>query len=456
MKKFKTAVMSAAAIILSLTLTGCVGKEPNEIAYIVALGIDMSEGENYEITIQYANPTEISGGEEGGKAGSAIIENISVQAPNLYAAIGLANKIVSKTFYLSHARIIVVSQEVAEKGLRDITETFIRSDDLRPDIYLAVSLDGANEYLSAVKPAMEVNPAKYYQLVYDKNSFMGIPAGSAKDFFFGIETKNFDSFLPIAGVVGSGGEDKESQKSESSDAREEGGLSGAGADEKGGGSSEGGGEESDLSEENTKQSDAPENERGFEYKMKDYIGGQAAIELKNKSESMGSAIFEGDKMVGTIGSIEGQMFKLLMGDYKYSYITVFNKHTPDEPVTLKMIQGKKPHYDIDIENKKINVEMFLEGDVSSLPADYNIESDIEEFQNDSGKYIGEDCTRFMSDFIKTHDSDTFRLKERCKQKFLTNKSYDEFKESVNFKEYDVNVTVDFKIRRTGLVMREGD
>ena len=443
MKGFKTAAVSFAALLLSLTLTGCVGKEPNEIAYIVALGIDMSEGNNYEITIQYANPTEISGGEEGGKAGSAIIENISVQAPNLYAAIGLANKIVSKTFYLSHARIIVVSREVAEKGLRDITETFIRSDDLRPDIYLAVSPDGANEYLSAVKPAMEVNPAKYYQLVYDKNSFMGIPAGSAKDFFFGIETKNFDSFLPIAGVVGNG----EGDEDKSSGGEETGGLGESSSSE-----NEGGGD--DMSDKNTKQSEAPENERGFEYKMKDYVGGQAAIELKNKSESMGSAIFEGDKMVGTIGSIEGQMFKLLMGDYKYSYITVFNEQTPEEPVTLKMIQGKKPRYDIDIENKKINVDMFLEGDVSSLPADYNIESDIEAFQKSSEKYIGEDCERFMSDFIKTYDSDTFRLKERCKRKFLTNKSYDEFKESVNFKEYEVSVNVNFKIRRTGLVMRE--
>ncbi|MCH5209508.1 MAG: hypothetical protein J1F01_00950 [Oscillospiraceae bacterium] len=501
MKKFKALVVIAIIVILSFCLTGCVGKEPNEIAYIVAIGIDMmDEYDDYEITIQYANPTEISGGEEGGKAGSSIIENISVQAPNIYAAIGLANRIVSKTFYLSHTRIIVVSREVAQKGLQDITETFIRSDDLRPDIYLAVSLDGANKYLDSVKPAMEVNPAKYYQLIYDKNSFMGIPVGSAKDFFFGIETENFDSLLPVAGVIGNGTDNKSSgegngggssqeggapgggESSEEGDisgsgglsggnssseggasggegssnggASEEGGMSGAGVSEKGSGGSSDSSSDESSSDENSKQKEAPENEQGFEYKMKDYIGGQAAIELKNKSESMGSAIFNSDKMIGTIGSIESQMFKLLMGDYNYSYITVFSEQTPNEPVTVKTIQGKTPKYDIDIKKKSIDVKLFLEGDVSSLPADYNIENDIANFEDNASKYLAEGFAKFMSDFIKTCDSDIFRLKERCKYKFLTNDKYNEFKESVNFKEYSVNVNVDFKIRRTGLVMRE--
>ena len=417
MRKLRAVAAVVIITVLSLTLSSCVGKEPNEIAYIVALGIDMIDDNNYEITLQYANPTQISGGEEGGKAGSAIIENISVQAPNIYAAVGLANRIVSKTFYLSHAKIIVVSQEVAEKGLKDITETFIRSDDLRPDIYLAVSLDGANEYLSSVKPAMEVNPAKYYQLIYDKNSFMGIPVGSAKDFFFGIETGDFDSFLPIAGVIGNGG-DSSSDSGENSGGgtSEEGGQSGesgseqsTGGEDSGSSSAEGSADEN-SSEENSKQKDAPENDRGFEFRMKDYIGGQAAIELKNKSESMGSAIFKGDKMIGTIGSIEAQMFKLLMGDYNYSYITIFNDQTPDKPVTVKTMQGQLPKYDIDIENKTVNVELFLEGDVSSLPADYNIENDIKGFEENAGKFIGDDCTKFMSDFLKTFDSDTFRLK----------------------------------------------
>ncbi len=115
MRKFKIIALTALIVTFTLTLSGCFGREPNEIAYIVALGIDKAENENYEITIQYANPTQISGGasEEGGKGGNQIVENVTVESPTIYGAIGLANHIVSKTFTLSHAKLIVFSSDIA-------------------------------------------------------------------------------------------------------------------------------------------------------------------------------------------------------------------------------------------------------------------------------------------------------------------------------------------------------
>ena len=434
---FKAVIMTIIIVISLFTLSGCVGKEPNEIAYVVALGIDSAENNNYKITIQYANPTQISGGtsEEGGKAGSEIVGNIVVEAPNIYSAIGLANQIESKNFSLSHAKLIVFSKEVAEKGLKDITETFIRSEELRPDVYLAVALGEASEYLTSVKPVMEVNPAKYYQLIFDKNNLVGIAEGVAKNFFFGIETGDYDSLLPIAGVIG--GEE------------ESGGQSGGGSSE--GGSSQG---ESEKPQKNTKQQEAPMNESGFEYKMRDYVAGQSAIELKSKSEAMGSAIFKGDKMVGMMGSIQTEIFKLLEYDYKYSYITLYNEKTPDNPVTVKSTQERCPKYDIDINNKKINIELFIESDIYSLPSDYNIESDIENFEKNSEKYIEEACEKFMTEFLQNYDCDIFRLNEKCKKQFLTNAEYDEFKKNVDYSDFDVDIKANFKIRRTGLVVRE--
>ena len=62
-------IITIIVVVLTTLLTGCTGKEPNEIAYVVALGIDSTDDDNYKITIQYANTTQISGGasESGGK-----------------------------------------------------------------------------------------------------------------------------------------------------------------------------------------------------------------------------------------------------------------------------------------------------------------------------------------------------------------------------------------------------
>ena len=156
-------------------------------------------------------------------------------------------------------------------------------------------------------------------MIFNKNNLMGIPEGVAKNFFFGIETNNFDTTLPVAGVIGSEekGGNKSQDSSGSSGGEGKNGDSGGeessggmeaeqqtgGESQEGGGSSEGS-SDSGEPQENTKHDDAPVNEKGFEYKMRDYVDGESAVEASNKSEAMGSAIFEGDKMVGIFGSIE--------------------------------------------------------------------------------------------------------------------------------------------------------
>lgn len=439
MKKFKKIALTVVTVIFSLTLSSCMGREPNEIAYIVALGIDKAENDNYEITIQYANTTQISGGasEEGGKVGNQIVENVTVESPTIYGAIGLANHIVSKTFTLAHAKLIVFSREIAENGLKDLVETFIRSEELRPDVYLAVASDKANKYLMGINPAMEVNPAKYYQLIFDKNALIGMPDGVAKNFFFSVETDDYDSLLPLAGVI----EGLQEQENEPSDE-----SSGKGKENSSG--------TSQNDTKNEKQKDAPMNDSKFEYKIKSYTGGQAAIEQKNKSEAIGSAVFRDDKMIGTIGSVETGIYKLLIGDYEYSYLTLYNQKTPQTPVTVKSMKQKLPRYDIDIENKRIKISLFLEGDIYSLPADYNIERDIKNFEKNSEKYIEEASEKFIKDFMKQYNCDIFRLSERTKPKFMTNDEYNEFRDTVDYSEYDFEVDVEFEVRRTGLIVRD--
>lgn len=43
-----------------MCLCSCGGEEPNNVAYVVALGIDKAESDNYEITVQFAKTNQIS------------------------------------------------------------------------------------------------------------------------------------------------------------------------------------------------------------------------------------------------------------------------------------------------------------------------------------------------------------------------------------------------------------
>ena len=424
-------IITIIVVVLTTLLTGCTGKEPNEIAYVVALGIDSTDDDNYKITIQYANTTQISGGasESGGKAGSEIVDNVTIEAPNIYAGVGLANNIVSKSFSMSHAKLIVFSKEVAEKGVKDMIET--------------------NDYLTSVNPEMEVNPAQYYQLIYQKNQLVGIPDGQLREFFTGLYTDNYDSILPVAGVIeGSGGNSQNDDKGQSKDSQNEG--------------SEGSSESLDSFEskssnekdEKEKEKDAEKNTSKYEYDIKNYVGGETAIEKKNKAEAIGAAVFEKDKMVGELGEVETEICKMLKGDYTYSYLTYYNNDTPDIPITVKTTQQKKPKYKIDTDKKTVDIELYIESDLYSLPADYNVENKIEDFERDVANYTSSACTEFINNFTKKYNSDILKLNEKVKYKFLTNNQYNWFKKNVGWSEYKFSVCTNFKVRRTGLIVRE--
>ena len=428
----KIVIMTIIIVILSSILTGCGGREPNEIAYIVALGIDNADNGNYKITIQYANTTQISGGggEEGGKAGSKIVDNIIVEGPDIYAGIGLANNIVSKIFSMSHTKLIVFSDEIASAGIKNIIETIKRSEELRPDIFLAVANGSANDYLTSVQPEMEVNPAQYYELIFGKNHFTGVPEDRAVQIFFSITNDDYDSILPIAGVI----EKSESQENEQDSQQEQ-------------------SKESTQSEIQTK---AKINKGRFEYNLRNYIGGETAVEKENKGEVIGAAVFDNDKMVGTLGGIETEVCKIIKSNYSYSYLTFYNEETPDVPLTVRMTPRKKTNFNIDLKNKKIGIDIFLEGDLYTVSADYNIENDIDSFEKMVESDINAACEKFLSYFNEMYDSDIFGFKEKCKGKFLTNEEYKQFKKEVNFDEFDISVNTDFMLRRTGLVIREED
>ena len=133
-------------LIFILSFSGCYdSNEPNDYAYVVAIGIDKAKTDNeYEISIQFAKPSQISGGasEQGGTGGETL-GLVTVEAPTIYSGINVANNIVSKRFQLSHTKIIVISEEIAREGINDIIDTIVRSTDLRPNMYIAVAKESA-------------------------------------------------------------------------------------------------------------------------------------------------------------------------------------------------------------------------------------------------------------------------------------------------------------------------
>lgn len=425
------------AICFTLLLSGCMGSEPNDIAYIVAMGFDTAEYNNYKITLQFAKPTQISGGasEEGGKGGD-IVENVTVEAPNIYSGINIANNIVSKKLSMSHEKLMIFSEEVASNGLNDIMETLSKSYEVRPDMYLAVSKSEAGEFLNSVKPVIEVNPAKYYQLTFEESGGIGIPKNIAQDFYFCKNRLYKDGILPLAGVIGTNEEEK-SNNQENEENQEN-------------------SDESSISDktENNNQIIPPLNENGFEFKLKDYIAGTVGIKETNKSEAMGMALFKEGKLVGTMGGIESELYNILNGSFDYGYISFYSKKSPQTPIAIKLQQNKKPKIKVDVKEKKVDINLYLEADLFSLPDNYATEKDITSFENESKNSIKKACEKFLNETINEYNVDILGIIKKAKRNYLTYEEFEKQDWSSAFSDYEINVNPNFYIRRAGMTIRE--
>ncbi len=409
---------------LVLLLTSCVGEEPNDIGYITALGIDKAEKTGFEYTIQFANPTKISGGasEEGGSGGN-IVENIVVEAPSVYAGISNADAIVSKDLSLSHAKIIVVSEEVAKDGLYGIADVIARNNEIRPDIFIAVA-ENAGDYLEGVKPVIELNPVKYYQLTYQNKNGSAVPQNPAVDFYMDCVSGDRDCVLPLAGI--------------------------AGAEETGSGTDAGSGksESNEKPSKNTKNENAPINEKGFQNKKKNYLAGEAGAEIKNKSETLGLAVFKGDKYIGKLGSIDAQIYNILVNNMKGSKITFASNKDSEIPVCVNLEEKRKPKFKIDEKQKKVEIELRLEGELVSAPV--SAHGGTENNDNKMAEMVSNAALEFLNRTYKEMNVDIIGIKGKSKRKFLKNSDYQSFSDGFEPREWSFDVKTELQMKRAGM------
>ncbi len=100
-------------LILTLLLSGCWSKrELNELAIVVALGIDKIDDE-YEISIQVVDPSEISSKQPS--SGRSPVVTYHAKGKSVFEAIRRMTTLTPRKPYFSHLQIVVIGQKLAEE-----------------------------------------------------------------------------------------------------------------------------------------------------------------------------------------------------------------------------------------------------------------------------------------------------------------------------------------------------
>lgn len=204
MKKF---ILLLIFVFCAAFLSSCYDKsEVEETAYMIALGIDLDENNEYLYTFQFASPLS-SYSESGGDAPSGGVKNISVSAKDFYSAKNSAINYLSKSINMSHLKLIVCSKEFAEKSVKEHIGLFMKEREIRPSTFVAVSEDKAKSFLDAVQPEFESSTSKYYELSNSEKMLIFAPFVRLSDFLNASETFDKSAILPVGEII-----DKENSK----------------------------------------------------------------------------------------------------------------------------------------------------------------------------------------------------------------------------------------------------
>ena len=170
---FASIKTASLLIFLLFCLSGCFEKrELEDLAYVIAIGIDTGETQKYNITYQVAVPIKIAG-EGSDNAGKDSTTLVTSEADSLYNSISKVNSLISKELTLSHNKIIVCSEELAQKGLDEILNSLITSREIRPKTSIIIHKGKSKEFLENLEPILEKNPARYYDLLLSSSEYTG-------------------------------------------------------------------------------------------------------------------------------------------------------------------------------------------------------------------------------------------------------------------------------------------
>ena len=116
----KTSVSIIAFLILFIIFVNgfsaaYTSRKLGNIAYVLALAIDVGEKAKLKVSAQFTKSSSISPGGGSSSEDASNIVLVSGEADSIYSALNLLNSYIGKEINLSHCAIFIISEEFAKQ-----------------------------------------------------------------------------------------------------------------------------------------------------------------------------------------------------------------------------------------------------------------------------------------------------------------------------------------------------
>lgn len=374
-------------------------KKLDNMAYIVAVGIEKGTVEKYKMSFELStvkssssessNESEKSSNGGSGEESSSSEESsqytvYSVECNSVDTGISLLNTYINKHINLSHCKIIVIAEDLAREGIRSIVYNFVNKIEIRPDCNIIISQTPGDEFDEKSKPSLEDVLTQYFEISSntDDNDTDYTKIVTLNEFYSSLE----DSLKQPYAALGI------------------------------------------INNANSVTKSANNND----IEIDKSVGSITSKKDKYLVELIGISVFNDDKMVGNLSSMETVCHLALIDNLKQSTISIPSPFEPNDKINLFISVTRSPKIKVYID--KISPTPFVKIDiriigrlVSFNNTEKTIDQDIiHQMENKANEYLTKQITEYLYKTSKDFKSDISGIGTHASINFLTQQELDKY------------------------------
>lgn len=387
-------VMAFSSSYLSLSI--------DNLAYVLVIGIDKGKDNNLEVSFQFSTASKAS---ETGSTEKAPTIMDTLEAPSLSTAINLMDSYIGRELNLSHCKVIIFSEELAEEGISEEIYTLINDTQVRPSANIVVSKCNAKLYMEQTSPELENLISKYYEIFTNSSKYTGFkPDATIGDFFNAVICKTCEPFAILGGL----------------------------------------------------STEKPENQGGNHiqenYNVK---SNQTPIEGENGSENIGIAAFKDDKLVGELCALETTTFLAITNEVDRFLVSIPDPDDVNSYIDIYLYPKGSTSIDVDTSSPSpfIKVKAGFTGKI------YSMSNNSQYLDPDILNKLSETCNKYLesvfSDYLyktsKEFKSDINGFGKYALHNFFTTQDYNDYNWLNNYQNAFFEVQIDTSIKSSMLI-----
>lgn len=370
----------------------------DNLAHVIAIGIDKLDDNNLSITFQFSTTTPTS--EAGFMKNTSSITD-TIKASSIENAVNLMNNYLSKDLNFSHCKLIVFSEEIAIEGISDQIYTLLNDTQIRPSSNIIISKCTAKYFIEKTSPELENLISKYYEILTKSSKYTGlIPDSTLGDFFNRLVCNTCEPSAILGGPT-------------------------------------------------TSTDEQPDNNNTNIKPTESLIDGQ------NGTETIGVAVFKRDKLVGELSASDCVSFLAIDNKVERFLISIPNPVDQNNYLDIYLEPEKKSKIKVSTINSSpyIKIKANFVGRLDSMSENSkSLQPDVlDAISQSCNKHLEAQISEYLYKTSTKFNSDINGFGKYALKNFFTTKQFEDYNWIKNYKNAFFNVDIKTNIKSSMLI-----